>query len=67
MTVGAGAEKRHIRISIHIPREGDDDANLAQNAGHEISIHIPREGDDVFGGQTYNFSADFNPHPPRGG
>ena len=33
-------------ISIHVPREGDDDSYLLMIAGVHISIHVPREGDD---------------------
>ena len=36
------------RISIHIPRVGDDDrAGAEQWVALRISIHIPRVGDDV--------------------
>ena len=38
---------RPIRISIHVPREGDDTL-FGEEADDvvEISIHVPREGDD---------------------
>ena len=35
------------RISIHVPREGDDDWILKKIREVEISIHVPREGDDL--------------------
>ena len=34
------------RISIHVPREGDDDHQSLLTTTHPISIHVPREGDD---------------------
>ena len=34
------------RISIHIPRVGDDVRTDGQAGGDAISIHIPRVGDD---------------------
>ena len=35
-----------VRISIHVPREGDDYEALARGGSRYISIHVPREGDD---------------------
>ena len=35
-------------ISIHVPREGDDNLGVgAEAAPAPISIHVPREGDDL--------------------
>ena len=34
------------RISIHVPREGDDSPTACPAALWIISIHVPREGDD---------------------
>ena len=37
-------------ISIHVPREGDDELRLAMvTQMYYISIHVPREGDDSSG------------------
>ena len=33
-------------ISIHVPREGDDNVHEITNQAQSISIHVPREGDD---------------------
>ena len=47
MTVSASKKYLWNYISIHIPREGDDERTLAAAlAAGAISIHIPREGDD---------------------
>ena len=51
-------------ISIHVPREGDDEALICSRINIRISIHVPREGDDgapdrPAGGRHY-----FNPRPP---
>ena len=35
-----------LRISIHVPREGDDGLGEKQRGDDRISIHVPREGDD---------------------
>ena len=35
-----------IKISIHVPREGDDRGFHGGATGGTISIHVPREGDD---------------------
>ena len=42
----AGAARR-VGISIHVPREGDDDCPVYVRLLIQISIHVPREGDDV--------------------
>ena len=35
------------KISIHVPREGDDGAKIGtKETQYLISIHVPREGDD---------------------
>ena len=33
-------------ISIHVPREGDDNGTRTFIRLNKISIHVPREGDD---------------------
>ena len=44
---------QHGTISIHVPREGDDQAACLAGEAKRISIHVPREGDDgVRGGHT---------------
>ena len=60
--------RNRLRISIHIPRVGDDllGAGLT-NYGGDISIHIPRVGDDRDKKSTAKIQTDFNPHPPCGG
>ena len=35
------------KISIHVPREGDDMELFAIIYTTKISIHVPREGDDL--------------------
>ena len=54
-------------ISIHVPREGDDGADLIPNSSGNISIHVPREGDDPAPAAGRPRRRDFNPRPPRGG
>ena len=34
------------KISIHVPREGDDLCCICGPLYAQISIHVPREGDD---------------------
>ena len=36
-----------LPISIHVPREGDDQQKDKEAKDKAISIHVPREGDDV--------------------
>ena len=56
------------RISIHIPRVGDDNEVAdALQAAFAISIHIPRVGDDESCASGFAANAYFNPHPPCGG
>ena len=57
-----------LKISIHIPRVGDD-VRAAYNGLSRglISIHIPRVGDDVCPGAHGPRDNYFNPHPPCGG
>ena len=47
-TASLGDEPRDGKISIHVPREGDD-AIFCDDCGEQIviSIHVPREGDDA--------------------
>ena len=56
------AEK--LVISIHVPREGDDDLFRQRPAESRISIHVPREGDDVGVGFAPLLYRNFNPRPP---
>ena len=35
------------QISIHVPREGDDQLSAKITVYCKISIHVPREGDDL--------------------
>ena len=35
------------KISIHVPREGDDSVEYRAPYVDTISIHVPREGDDL--------------------
>ena len=51
-------------ISIHVPREGDDDFYNPLFARIGISIHVPREGDDTKKETKYKAVAYFNPRPP---
>ena len=37
-----------VRISIHVPREGNDQGSKTQPVYSCISIHVPREGNDLF-------------------
>ena len=53
-----------IRISIHVPREGDDNIAKVKGQDYVISIHVPREGDDpatLFMRMCLSY---FNPRPP---
>ena len=46
-TAGLQEVDQEIKISIHVPREGDDHAMIfSEDAPKLISIHVPREGDD---------------------
>ena len=51
-------------ISIHVPREGDDDRHIRKLRKQYISIHVPREGDDRSFRYRYLRQTDFNPRPP---
>ena len=55
-------------ISIHVPREGDDDQALAATE-HDgiISIHVPREGDDCVIVLLYDGYIGISIHVPREG
>ena len=54
------------KISIHVPREGHDDATKRSVELVAISIHVPREGHDSFNERYFN---DFtiSIHVPREG
>ena len=57
-----------IRISIHVPRVGDDVfMGGRKSLTLEISIHVPRVGDDVSRQQVHVGGQHFYPRPPRGG
>ena len=56
-----------LDISIHVPREGDDDLETWYLAHNMISIHVPREGDDIRGSwQSYTLRT-ISIHVPREG
>ena len=57
-----------LRISIHIPRVGDDQGGEVEHMSDgKISIHIPRVGDDENDARAKMEVDNFNPHPPCGG
>ena len=60
--------QRTCRISIHVPRVGDD-APVPIQIGSQmsISIHVPRVGDDNAHSVKRQFCPHFYPRPPRGG
>ena len=62
--VGAGTRRG---ISIHVPREGDDQHAIGWVVHVRISIHVPREGDDDPGLDHQPRDRHFYPRPPRGG
>ena len=66
-TPGAPAWECTIRISIHVPREGDDFGSCCMSGWTFISIHVPREGDDRWSWARPSEPVDFYPRPPRGG
>ena len=55
---------RRVAISIHVPREGDDDRHSDFSKSFTISIHVPREGDDCDGPGVACKTGHFNPRPP---
>ena len=55
------------RISIHVPRVGDDPAGTAGKGDAAISIHVPRVGDDKHPRGIRPRENNFYPRPPRGG
>ncbi len=54
-----------IDISIHVPREGNDQRLRSVLCLLRISIHVPREGNDGDGKDCRDYGRDFNPRPPR--
>ncbi len=54
------------RISIHVPREGDDVGLSVVKNGLTISIHVPREGDDRWS-SSYVRVTNISIHVPREG
>ena len=57
-------ERTDFFISIHVPREGDDDYFTSCLPSPQISIHVPREGDDVLVPEKIVDYQHFNPRPP---
>ena len=51
-------------ISIHVPREGDDQQTGEKEVDFIISIHVPREGDDTNPHASIWVICYFNPRPP---
>ena len=56
-----------MRISIHVPREGDDLHDGHEQLPTDISIHVPREGDDVFPMDPNQYLHRISIHVPREG
>ena len=56
-----------LKISIHVPRVGDDRHHLFDIDTTYISIHVPRVGDDGSSVVLVHSPANFYPRPPRGG
>ena len=50
-------------ISIHVPRERDDEGGVPMWRRGEISIHVPRERDDQRPRTKSATGDDFNPRP----
>ena len=66
-TIGVAQHVGVYRISIHVPREGDDrDAQSLLRDVLRISIHVPREGDDSFIWRR-NWERSISIHVPREG
>ena len=64
-TTGFGAPMLEANlISIHVPREGDDNHNGVSQHNIYISIHVPREGDDCNITKCTIRRNHFNPRPP---
>ena len=53
-----------LAISIHVPREGDDNVRYDATENLTISIHVPREGDDILRPCLLIAKNNFNPRPP---
>ena len=56
----------YLKISIHVPREGDDGCDSIPVYREFISIHVPREGDDM-GYYASSSSPQISIHVPREG
>ena len=67
MTVFTFAQTQRIKISIRIPRVGDDRTSKTVFVHICISIRIPRVGDDITHSGVLSHDLYFNPHPPCGG
>ena len=68
-TTAADALIHHrLRISIHVPRMGDDPREAVVCRGDvDISIHVPRMGDDSRRAKKQTITYYFYPRPPYGG
>ena len=60
-------ECKHIFISIHVPRMGDDEEVSSQIDDLAISIHVPRMGDDHWGSSFAQNGMSISIHVPRMG
>ena len=65
-TPGGGTGRRHYRISIHPPRVGWDEEELAELRKADISIHPPRVGWDRCSVPRTARPRNFNPPTPCG-
>ena len=53
-------------ISIHAPRTGSDQSDVAARVNRLISIHAPRTGSDIYRRSGARRPLDFNPRSPHG-
>ena len=67
MTKNSGDGWTHKRISIHIPRVGDDLDRILPALDSVISIHIPRVGDDAAFVVVLALPGEISIHIPRVG
>ena len=56
-----------FKISIHVPREGDDFFKICISTAVHISIHVPREGDDRLRDDIASVAGHISIHVPREG
>ena len=59
--------KKAEKISIHVPREGDDRLGISDASEVTISIHVPREGDDCAPPAMASATICISIHVPREG